>query len=450
MNDSMIELRETFQAWLQQRQEQVVNLDSYTLEPSQYQKISIYYDDDDDEESSIPLRGIIISGLPLCIAITPVLTTKEPVDSLIMEDEHLDTIPTTESNEFIKSSAENLVPIPSESEDASDGVCDFPVCDDFPKSHLVSFSNPLFDINDDCTSSDNESFSEEDVPMENFKFFSNPLFDLDKEIISTEIDSLLDEFAGELTLLKSIPPGIDDDNLDPEGEIHLVERLLYDNSSPRPPEELNVENSIESFSPSPIPVEDSDSLMEEIDVFLALDDSIPPGIESDDYDSKGDDNSTSLPEFESFHVDYPDSGDSTIDVVEDIPVDVPNILPTHPTLHMDFDFIPSHNDLGSDLDVSSPSGDRNKIYDPGICIEVESTRFLATLSPVIDTLLPFSSENEDKVFNHGVLASKEKSLPSSSHRGFKASKLFHYKSPMLIRGESIPILDVSFLHFYPP
>nr|GFC38767.1 hypothetical protein [Tanacetum cinerariifolium] len=48
MNDSMIELRETFQVWLQQ----VVNLDSYTPEPSQCQKIPIYYDDDDDEESS--------------------------------------------------------------------------------------------------------------------------------------------------------------------------------------------------------------------------------------------------------------------------------------------------------------------------------------------------------------------------------------------------------------
>ncbi|GJU19896.1 hypothetical protein Tco_1153238 [Tanacetum coccineum] len=341
--------------------------------------IPIYYDDDDDEESYIPLRDIIISGHPLCIAITPVLTTKEPVDSLIMEDEHLDTILATESDEFIKSSVENLVPTPSESEDASDGV-------------------------------DDESFFKEDVPIENFKFFSNPLFDLDEEIIftkvnliqnevlesitsippridsfyaksnliesllnrntsidsSSKIDSLLDEFGGELTLLKSIPPGIDDDNLDPEGKIHLVERLLYDNSSPRPPEELNVENSIESLSPSAIPVEDSDSLMEEIDVLLASDGSIPPGIESDDYNSEGDDNSTSFLKFESFHVDYPDSGDSTIDVVEDIPVDVPNILPTHPTLHMDFDFIPSHNDLGSNLDVSSPSGDRNKIYDPGI------------------------------------------------------------------------------------
>ncbi|GKA27075.1 hypothetical protein Tco_0713243 [Tanacetum coccineum] len=117
---------------------------------------------------------------------------------------------------------------------------------------------------------------------------------------------------------------------------------------------------------------------------------------------------------------------------------------------MDFDFIPSHNDLGSNLDVSSPSGDRNKIYDPGICIEVESTRFLATLSLVINTLLLFSSKNKDKVFNHGVLASKEKSPPSSSHRGYKASKLFHHKSSMLIHGENIPILDVLFLYFYPP
>ncbi|GKF57579.1 hypothetical protein Tco_0171116, partial [Tanacetum coccineum] len=55
-------------------------------------------------------------------------------------------------------------------------------------------------------------------------------------------------------------------------------------------------------------------------------------------------------------------------------------------------------------------------------IEVESTRFLAPLSPVIDTLLPFSSENKDKVFNHGVLAYKEKSPPYSSYQGFKASK----------------------------
>ncbi|GKE65867.1 hypothetical protein Tco_1520028 [Tanacetum coccineum] len=135
--------------------------------------------------------------------------------------------------------------------------------------------------------------------------------------------------------------------------------MLYDNSSPRPPEDFHVNPNtiIESLPTFPIPIEDSDSFREEIDIFPGPGDSIPPGIESDDYDSEGDDNSTSLPEFELFHVDYPDLGDSTIDVVEDIPVDVPNIFPTHHTLHMDFDFIPSHNNLGSNLDVSSPSRD---------------------------------------------------------------------------------------------
>ncbi|GJT74333.1 hypothetical protein Tco_1041058 [Tanacetum coccineum] len=452
-----------------QKKEEEKRIEEEQAAKARYWKIPVCYDDDDDEESSIPLKDTIISGLPSCVAITSALSTEKPVDSLIMEDEHLDTIPETESDEFIKSSVENLFPTPSEPEDFSDieSECDVLVCD-----NLTNFSNPLFDANDDDASSDEEEF----------KISSNPLFDLDEvspiddEVLesitsippgidsfdaesdliesllnrdtsfdsSSKIDFLLDEFAGELTRLQSIPI-----NLDPEGDILFLESLLYDNSSPRPPEEFNSENPTESFSPSPIPVKDSDSLMEEIDIFLDGDDSIPPGIESDNFDSEDDDNSTSRPEFESFYVDYPGSGDSTIDVVEDIPVDVPNILPTHLALQLDFDFIPS-NDLRSSLNDSSPFGDRNKIYDPGICIEVESTRILAPLSPVIDTLLTFSSENEDKVFNHGVLASKEKSPSSPSHRGLKASKLFHQKSPMLISGDNTPNLGVRHPHFYPP
>ncbi|GKD21955.1 hypothetical protein Tco_1223658 [Tanacetum coccineum] len=131
------------------------------------------------------------------------------------------------------------------------------------------------------------SFSEEDVPMENFKIFSNPLFDFDEEIIATEVNLIQNEVLESIT---SIPP-IDNDNLDPEGEIHLVESLLYDNSSPRPSEDFNSDVSdaiTESFSSSPIPVEDSDSLMEEIDLFLSPNDSMPPGIETDDYYSEGD------------------------------------------------------------------------------------------------------------------------------------------------------------------
>nr|GFB66634.1 hypothetical protein [Tanacetum cinerariifolium] len=80
-----------------------------------------------------------------------------------------------------------------------------------------------------------------------------------------------DEFAGELTLLKSIPPGIDETDCHPEEETHFTKRLLYDNSSLRPPEEFVSDNSnadIKSFSPSLIPIKDSDSHMEEIDLSL--------------------------------------------------------------------------------------------------------------------------------------------------------------------------------------
>nr|GEU52815.1 hypothetical protein [Tanacetum cinerariifolium] len=84
---------------------------------------------------------------------------------------------------------------------------------------------------------------------------------------------------------------IDEADCDPEEEICLIEKLLYDNSSPRTQKKSNSENSdavIESFSPSPIPVQDSDPFMEEIDLFLTYDGSIPPGIDSDYSDSEGD------------------------------------------------------------------------------------------------------------------------------------------------------------------
>nr|GEY66656.1 hypothetical protein [Tanacetum cinerariifolium] len=376
----MIKLRETFQAWLQQQQDQVVNIDSYSPEPSQCRKIPIYYDDDDDEESSTPLRDIIISELLSCIAITPVLSTEEPKDSLIMGDKHLNTILEKESDEFIKSSVKNLVPNLSESEDLSNirRKCDVPVCNDF-----TTFSNHLFDADDNFSSSDNKLFSDEDVLKE---IYSNPLYDQEINFIkidphhfnaesdlieslfnqdsliisSSKIDSLLDEFAGELIFLKSIPPGIDEADCDPEEEIRLIEKLLYDNSSPRPSEEFTSENFdsiIESFSPSPIPIEDGDSLIEEIDLSLTPDDSMPPGIENDDYDSEGDifffeevlrNDSLSLLENESFHFDIPlsprpsvkppddneiepDSGSLTVKVVDDIfehYVLMPRLLPT--------------------------------------------------------------------------------------------------------------------------
>ncbi|GKF47583.1 hypothetical protein Tco_0137385, partial [Tanacetum coccineum] len=45
---------------------------------------------------------------------------------------------------------------------------------------------------------------------------------------------------------------------------------------------------VESLSPSFTPFGDSDFLLEETDAFISLDDSIPPGIDNDIYDSEGD------------------------------------------------------------------------------------------------------------------------------------------------------------------
>ncbi|GKF55861.1 hypothetical protein Tco_0166201 [Tanacetum coccineum] len=114
-------------------------------------------------------------------AITP---DSPKTDSLIMEDEHLDTIPETESDEFIKSSVENLVQNPSESEDECE--CDVPDCDD----SQTTFFNPLFD---DSSSSDDESSHEEVIHIMSFKTYSNPLFDLDEEIISSEFNPIHNE-----------------------------------------------------------------------------------------------------------------------------------------------------------------------------------------------------------------------------------------------------------------
>nr|GEX06248.1 protein FAR1-related sequence 5-like [Tanacetum cinerariifolium] len=451
---------------------------------AKYWKLPVCYDADDDEERSDSLNDNIISGLPLFSAITPdepVLFTEEPDNSLSMGDEHLDTISATESDEFIKSGVENLIPIPSESEGIPEHMCDVPSHDNsppldiskdqfkdlsesneefssteddsfsfdkidyveasppnselvssevmeivipevgeikasndnpilfydpiisgtppnltpsresgfflevdaflavedefpssqFPKSYLnpegdmllfkaflnddhssdfktkssftslnslleetnnfnnslpefTTFSKVLFDAKYESDSSDDQSCSDEDV-LE--KIVSKPLSE--EEIIpmeslcthdsslpiSSKIDSLLDEFAGELTLLKSISPRIDETDCDFEEDICLIEKLLYDNSSPRPLEEFvstNSDAAIKSFSPSPILVTDSDSLMEEIDLFCTPDYPMPSGIVDKDYDSERDilipkdlpsNNTLSFAEKESLHFD---------------------------------------------------------------------------------------------------------------------------------------------------
>ncbi|GJX91797.1 hypothetical protein Tco_0345123 [Tanacetum coccineum] len=198
-----------------------IDHDTYTPEPLTQRSNVICYDDDDDEEST--------SQLPPSIAITtslPVLPTVEPEDSLIMGDENLSTISEKESDEVLKSSVEDLVPIPRESEDPSknDSECDLPFCDDSPplnvlRGNSVTFSNPLSDSNDDFTSSNDESLPEEDVQEENFKIYSNPPFEFNEEYISSDINPLYNEVLEDIDrensllaidepfLLDTPPPG---------------------------------------------------------------------------------------------------------------------------------------------------------------------------------------------------------------------------------------------------
>nr|GFD08414.1 hypothetical protein [Tanacetum cinerariifolium] len=135
---------------------------------ARYWKIPAYYDDEDDYN----------------FAITP----NETIDSLIIGDEHLDTILATKSDEFIKSCVENLFPNPSESEGKNG--CDFPAC-------FTTFSNILFDVEYEFDSVDNQSLSNEDGLEE---IFSNPLFE--EEINSMMIDQ--HNFNVESDLIESL------------------------------------------------------------------------------------------------------------------------------------------------------------------------------------------------------------------------------------------------------
>nr|GFA96584.1 hypothetical protein [Tanacetum cinerariifolium] len=134
---------------------------------AKYWKLPVCYDDDDDEERSDSLDDNIIFGLPSFSAITldePVLSTEEPDNSLSMGDEHLDTIPATESNEFIKSGVETLIPIPSESEGIPEHMCDVPSHDnslplDVSKDQFEDF----VESNKEFSSIDDDSFSIDDI-----------------------------------------------------------------------------------------------------------------------------------------------------------------------------------------------------------------------------------------------------------------------------------------------
>nr|GEZ72599.1 hypothetical protein [Tanacetum cinerariifolium] len=222
---------------LRQR-EQAANLSIYTDEPSR--RFDYIYDD--DEESTIPLNEIV-SQIPLSIAITPVLPLEDPEDSLIMRMRTLAL--------FLKRNRE----------------CDLPSCDDFSPINIserkyVTFSNPLFDSND-------ESQSNKDVLEDNFKIYSNHLFEFDDEYISSDVNPLFDEVLEDIESKASYDSNLDeltllvtplfvsneDECFDPGDDIELL--LHRDPSTPK----MSVVSILEGFT-NESPLEDYDDLFD--------------------------------------------------------------------------------------------------------------------------------------------------------------------------------------------
>ncbi|GJR94586.1 hypothetical protein Tco_0266760 [Tanacetum coccineum] len=264
---------------------------------------------DDDDEYTIQYREYLENSSN---AITPVFPIEEPDNSLSMGDEHLSTIAKTESDEVTKSSVEDLIfsdfnndctssyvdsfedidyveasPPDSELvslEEVKDDIlhekllninlliaCDLPSSDDFSPISIfeeksVTFSNPLFDSNDDFTSSDNESLSDEDVPEDNVKIYSNPLFEFDDEYISSDVNPLFDEVLEDIECKDSYDSNLDestflvtplsDSNKDecftPSDDVEL---LLHHDPS------ISVVSILEGFTDEP-PLEENDDLFD--------------------------------------------------------------------------------------------------------------------------------------------------------------------------------------------
>nr|GEW51568.1 hypothetical protein [Tanacetum cinerariifolium] len=277
-----------------QRKEEEKRIEEEQAAKAQNWKLPVCYDDDDDEKRSISLKDNIISGLPLYVAITPISSTEEPDNSLSIEDEHLDTVLATESDEFIKSSVESLVPMPSESEDQFE---------DFSNSNDDS---TLYD--DDSFFIDNIEYVEASPPNSELVSSEVKLSDL-KQALRGRHPMLIKYEAFYNAHVKEIRSG----NTTTHSDSSLYDSFIFD------------------LSVNPFPPADRSNFYEFADELTHI---------------------ISPPEYDCFYFKIgPSSGDFTMDVVEDtFPTREPRVhkaFPTHPTLQLNLNFILSSESLFS-------------------------------------------------------------------------------------------------------
>nr|GFC20479.1 hypothetical protein [Tanacetum cinerariifolium] len=312
--------------------------------------LPVCYDDEDDEERSDSLDDNIFSGLSSFSAITPdepVLSTEEPDNSLSMGDKHLDTILAMESDVFIKSGVENLIPIPSESEGIPEHVCDVPFHDnslplDVSKDQIEDLSKS----NKEFSSIDDDSFS---INTIDYVEASPP----DSELVSSEVMEIVIPEVG----------GIDDDILLMIKDDILHEKLLNVNLLIAKIEALNANPTPSSDCKTKSSSTSLNSLLEETNTF---DNSLPKfetfcfDVEEISSGSTTTPPDISLPEYEALYDDH-----------------VKEISSDSPTTHSDSSLYAS---FIFDLSINSfPPADRiappyllslrneDIIFDPGIC-----------------------------------------------------------------------------------
>nr|GEZ16117.1 hypothetical protein [Tanacetum cinerariifolium] len=423
---------------------------------------SFCYDDDDDEDYTSAI-----------IPDEPVLSTEEPDNSLSMGDEHLDTILATKSDEFIKSSVENLIPIPSESEGIPEHMCGVPSHNNSPPLNFSKDTiEDLSESNEEFSSIDDDSFSIDDIDyveaspsdselvssevmeivipetkysstslnslLEETNTFDNSLpefetFCFDVEEISSgsttthpdlsllEYEAFYDDHVKEISSgsttthsdspfyalfifdlsINQFPPADRSDSYEFTDELipflspsEYVCFLFKDEPNSRD----FTKDVVEDISPSK-ELQDSDSHMEEIDLFLNPDDPMPPGIEEDDGDSERD-----IPNLEELLDNYSIS------------------LPTNESYH--FNILSPYRPP-----VKPPDGNTGTLN-------------INMMGDVSDQKVPIPNLTITCILN------QEKSPDLLSHLGFEAFQP-SAECPMIINGKNIPLSDVPLFHFYP-
>ncbi|GJR53518.1 hypothetical protein Tco_1404039 [Tanacetum coccineum] len=324
---------------------------------------TIFFDDDDEYT--------IIYSKPK--AITPDLPIEEPDNSLSMGDEHLDTIPETETDELIKSSVENLVPIPSEFEGISNDTCDVPVCED-PSTFdaLNDHSEILSDSNNDGTLSNDDDF--EDIEYGSLEEVN----DVDQEEKEFDLEDIL-----------QIQDVILREKLLNISRLIINIESLKDNPTP--------DHVFKSPSSFPIPITDSDSFFEESDTLLSYSDNSLPEFEpfrDDTKEIRSGSTTThannSLPEYESFLLEIePDQGKLTNVVIEEVDT-----------------FLVPEDSISSGIESNFDLGGGEIVVSQNVEDDYSFTFVIRTFLPFltyhVDSPLLLSTRSEDTIFDPGI------------------------------------------------